>query len=66
MQALCTDIPLKHLPLLRLVVGLPVNQDVVYATLAVAEAQAAGFTPRLKAKGADEDKGKHHGKAKLI
>lgn len=48
MQALRPDVALEHLPLLRLRAGLPVNQDVVDAALAIAEAKAAGFTPPLK------------------
>lgn len=48
MQALCSDVALEHLSFLRLRAGLPVNQDVVDAALAIAEAKAAGFTPPLQ------------------
>ena len=60
MQTFRTHVPLEHLPLLRLVAGLLVNQDVVDAALPVAEAEAAGPAPRaLIGRGRHEGEGTH-------
>ena len=61
MQTLRTHVPLENLPLLRLVAGLLVNQDVVDAALPVAEAEAARPAPhaligRRRRKGVGTDK----------